>query len=422
MTRRTRHLLLTLGSVLLFISLILPASWAGPSVRKEGKFWVCETPHYLIKTDVSADFAPDIGEQMESCYASYMKFARGTPKFAGKSTIVVFKRKADYLNKFQGSRERAEGSLAFYTPTTKELVSYLEGHGEDDIFNYLRHEGIHQLFDKWVGDVVLPWANEGMAYYFYYSFKEGKNYVHGFVPKSDVALLKLAFEGSKVSFISARDLMLMSWERWARNEATNPMRAYLQSVESRLFMQFLLGKKEYSRMLDAYILACSKGADAEQALRVAFGAKLDSVIKAWMEYMKQIKPYTPESCWLNLHYLGTLLRIYMDNGVKVDSPAALLEAVKTNKSITWWIREIGGGPDDKITQNDLDVVQKWFHCPKEKRLEGCSYEFVKSESKCGYPDIVCRNHGSTMLRASIVPAEEKDKKRTVVLEEPLRKK
>ena len=61
-------------------------------------------------------------------------------------------------------------------------------------------------------------------------------------------------------------------------------------------------------------------------------------------------------------------------------------------------------------------------CPKEKRLEGCSYEFVKSESKCGYPDIVCRNHGSTMLRASIVPAEEKDKKRTVVLEEPLRKK
>jgi hypothetical protein len=219
--------------------------------------------------------------------------------------------------------------------------------------------------------------------------------------------------------------MLMDWERWAQNEARYPMKAEVQSLEARLLVQFLLmgGKKSYTRMLDNFLMACSKGIDPEQGLKSAFGANISSLSKAWMDYLKQLKPTFPESCTINLEYLASLLQVFSKYHKNIDSPEALLNIVKSNKDVKWWIREIGGGPEDKITQNDLDVVEKWFRCPKEKNSErATSYEFVKSESKAGFPDIICRNHAPVALRAVILPGEEEGKYRTVVREEPLKKR
>jgi hypothetical protein len=423
MTKLSRFLQLALATT--FVFAIGPGLWAvEQSVpRKEGKFWVLETRHYVIKTDVSEPFAKELGEQMESCYNAYMKYTRGTPKFQGKSTVVVYKRRADFLKRYSGPR--GEHAAAFYSPATKELVSFLEKNTEEEIFRYLRHEGLHQFMDKWVGDTAPPWVNEGLAYFYTYCFKEGNEFRLGVVTRYDVNLLKQAFAGEKVNFISLRDLMLMDWERWAQNEARYPMKAEVQSLEARLLVQFLLmgGKKSYTRMLDNFLMACSKGIDPEQGLKSAFGANISSLSKAWMDYLKQLKPTFPESCTINLEYLASLLQVFSKYHKNIDSPEALLNIVKSNKDVKWWIREIGGGPEDKITQNDLDVVEKWFRCPKEKNSErATSYEFVKSESKAGFPDIICRNHAPVALRAVILPGEEEGKYRTVVREEPLKKR
>ena len=418
MTRRTRILLFALSAVAL-LTLPDPATLtADQAVRKEGKFWLCETRHYLVKTDVSADFAKNLGDVMESCYTAYSKYARGKPRFAEKSTVIVFKRQKDFLKQV---REVGPNTAGCYSPATKELASFLESQGEDGVYEVLRHEGFHQFFDKYVGTNAPAWINEGLAGYFEHCIKEGNEYKYRIVLKMDVDLLQRAFKGDKVNFISPRELMLMELPEWNRNVEARFDKARLQYLEARLLVQFLMSKKEYTRMMDNYLLACGKGLGLEQGIRVAFGAKLDSLTKAWMEYMKNMKVSVPESCTLNLQYLATLLQMF-SKYEKIDSPAALHAAVKNNKTIKWYIRAIGGGPDDKITQDDWDVVEKWFHCPKEKRkLEGCSYEFVKSESKCGFPDIICRNHAPVALRAVIMPGEEEGKNRTVVREEPLKK-
>ncbi len=393
----------------------------GAAVKKDGAFWVLETSHYTIKTDASEEFAEDLADLMESLYTAYSKYAHGKPRVTGKSVVTVFRRQADFLRHIRGAGDNTAG---VFVPATKELASFLEKQGEEGVFDVLKHEGFHQFFDKYVGQNRPVWLDEGLAGYFERTIKEGNEFKFGIVTKQDVALIQSAFKGEKAYFISARELMTMSQMVWNRNVEQRYEKARLQYLEARLLVQFLMSRREYTAMLDRYINACGQGADLEQGIRIAFGGKLEAMTKAWVEYMKAIKPYVPESCSVNLRYLATLLRVFGTYHKNIDSPAALLEVVKKNKDITWYIGEIGGGPEDKITQDDMETIVKWFRCPKEKKTVElpASYEFVKSQSKAGYPDITCKNHAPVLLRVMIVPAEEAGKTRAIVREEPLKKK
>jgi hypothetical protein len=69
----------------------------------------------------------------------------------------------------------------------------------------------------------------------------------------------------------------------------------------------------------------------------------------------------------------------------------------------------------------METIEKWFHCPRDKREPGhVSYEFLKSESQVGYPDIICRHHAPMALRAAILPTEQHGITRTAVTEESLK--
>lgn len=372
----------------------------------------------MIETDVSSDFAQEIAEYMESLYVAYTKYTRGQPKFTTKSSVIVFKKQADFISRVEGVGKNTAGC---YAPSTKALVTFLEKQGEDGVKEVLRHEGFHQFFDKWIGQSPAIWINEGLAGYFERSIKEGNDFIYGIITKQDVALVQQALKGDKLSFISPRELMLMDVGSWNRNVEQRYDKARLQYLEARLLVQFLLSKKDYTRMLDNYLKACERGADLEEGLRLAFGNKLAPVTKAWLDYMKQLQPNMPQCCTFNLQYISALLQMFSKYHKDIPSPAALLEIVRKNKDITWYVREIGGGSDDKFTQKDIAVVEKWFVCPNSKNKDmACTYEFVKSDEKLGYPDILCRNHAPFALRAVIVPGEEPGKTRTIVREEPVK--
>jgi hypothetical protein len=123
-----------------------------------------ETEHYIVRTDVSQEFANDMARQAElihKLYASRELFKDPIPStWSKKFPIIIFKDSAEYHE----TTGMPQGVLGHYAPWLRQLFLFKRDDA-DATLRVLYHEGFHQFIHPHLADAPI-WFDEGMAEYF----------------------------------------------------------------------------------------------------------------------------------------------------------------------------------------------------------------------------------------------------------------
>ncbi|MBI3831232.1 MAG: hypothetical protein HY291_17065 [Planctomycetes bacterium] len=146
------------------------------AVKKEGNFFVFESAHWLVRTEVSARFTAELACFMDLYYEK-LHAVLGLPpkpKIPQKPTVQIFAQQKDYAAIFNDN-SRGHYRYLFDGPTgrVKELClySFIIRPEERDFarfyYQILLHEGTHLLLRTHLGKERIPvFLDEGIATYF----------------------------------------------------------------------------------------------------------------------------------------------------------------------------------------------------------------------------------------------------------------
>jgi tetratricopeptide (TPR) repeat protein len=123
-----------------------------------------ESEHYIVRTDVSQEFADEMSKQAElihKLYASREVFRAPLPSgWTKKFPIVVFKDAAEY-HQVTGMPSSV---LGHYSLLLRQLFLF-QRDDTDETLRVLYHEAFHQFLHPYLRDAPI-WFNEGLAEYF----------------------------------------------------------------------------------------------------------------------------------------------------------------------------------------------------------------------------------------------------------------
>jgi len=397
-------------------ALIVSRAADAGDVAKRGGFYMVRTAHYVVESDVGAEFAREIAKQMEEIYGAYQRVFRRVPGTAPKGFKVrVFKKKADY-QQFVGKENAAGGGI--FMPNKKTLATFVEGNPLSVMRETLYHEGFHQFMAVRVGYSPV-WLNEGLAVLFQHSLREGKKIIPKGVPPAKLRVVQKAFENG--DNFSLEDIMLMTHKQWNENHEKDRKLALYEYYESWLLVHFLAyAKPRYQEMLNKYIMTIKSGVYGEEAIAKAFGTKLGPMEKAWKKYVMQLKPTPVFVCMENLRCIALLCAVFKAVPAATESIEALRNAALDRRFKGWYI------PLDEVTTvkaGDDDTVKSWFHCPLDKSgSDTISYELVEGpEKNPTFKDVICRHHKRGIIRATWLLDPATGKRNIDVLIEPEKK-
>lgn len=139
---------------------------------KRGPLWTKthakESPHYLVRSDISAAKAAQFAESLEAVAAYYAETFHVSLPTSPKGDVLVFETKEGYQTYAELSTDnRAEFTLGYYHPEYRQLMLF-EDKGDAsgaDTMHVLYHEGFHQFFEPLLPEAPF-WLNEGLAEYF----------------------------------------------------------------------------------------------------------------------------------------------------------------------------------------------------------------------------------------------------------------
>lgn len=354
----------------------------------------CITPNYYIETDVSQEFADDIGDFMEVLYSAYMKvFTNIEPNWSGRLRVRILKNRQDYIKEVG---EKLSWSAGVYRGRYAGILTSLGKGTPATVKGILKHEGFHQFFDKFIGGGAT-WVNEGLATYFGSGILDGDKIRLGAVHARTLKSVRDAME--KGTALTLKDIVLITSSEWVENmdEKDRPP----QYAQTMLLIHFLVHGYNGRNLpvLNKYLMLQKNGVYGEKALVQAFGTNFGLFEKKWKEYVLQLKPYEPASCTRNLERLGMLLQCALNSQSPPATIQDLYDKALTGQVTGWQVIL----PDGRIVKpTDAEEIAKWFQCPDAKKGQ-ISYELLPSKSPEGFPSIVCRRHGKYLLRARIVP-------------------
>ena len=402
--RETRFLKETGFLVLTTAFLLLAASTPCLAAREKALPYHALTPHYYIETDVSDEFADDIGDFMDNLYSAYLKvFNNIQPNWAARLRVRILKDREDYIKEVG---EKMSWSGGCYRGRYAGILTSLGKGSPAGVKHVLQHEGFHQFFDKFIGPGAT-WVNEGLATYFGSGIVEGDKIRLGSVYAGTIKGVQEAMDKDKA--LSLKDLVLVTGSQWAENmsEKEKPPE-YAQAM---LLVHFLVHGYDGRNIpvLNKYLMLQKGGVRGEEALVKAFGTNFGLFEKKWKEYILQLKPYEPPSCTRNLQRVAMLLQYArrspsqpLEPGQQPGAPANIqdLHGMAVAGKIQGWKVTL---PDGRtVTPSDADEIEKWFHCVDMKG-KAISYEFDTGGKDAPFPDVVCRHHGKYLLRAHITP-------------------
>ncbi|MBI5367107.1 MAG: DUF1570 domain-containing protein [Planctomycetes bacterium] len=126
------------------------------------------SPHFNVRTDISAARAADYAANLEAVAAYYAASFNVELPAGTKNDVLIFDTKEGYQTYAElSTSDRAEFTLGYYHPEYRQLLLYedkadLTG---DETLHVLYHEGFHQFFDPLVPEEPY-WLNEGLAEYY----------------------------------------------------------------------------------------------------------------------------------------------------------------------------------------------------------------------------------------------------------------
>lgn len=246
-----------------------------------------ETPHYVVRTDISQARAQFYAEQLETIGAFYAE-TFGVAQPTRPADALLFDTRESYQTYAELTLEdRVESTLGYYHPVYDQLLLFedpSEGAGPETL-RVLYHEGFHQFIHP-----VIPhlpyWLNEGMAEYFGASeLRDGKVVRTGLVQPGRLIGLQnyLAKGGKPVAF--DRIMLQAPREFYSGNVPLKYAQAW-----SMVHYFMTAGAGTYRRVLQTYVDLLRAGKSNPEAWTGAFG-KLDLHIaeKQWLEAVKRMK-------------------------------------------------------------------------------------------------------------------------------------
>jgi hypothetical protein len=198
----------------MLLAAVTAFSYAGTTeVEKTTKPEPLQTANYRIVSDVSEEYAQEIGTKMEAALALYNSVFRfDLKKLGAKMKVVIYKNKNSfdaYLKKMI-NQTREDFVYIHYSDLVKcELVGY-QKKDEADFNASLLHQGMIQFVKAFVPATPL-WLTEGMAAYIETS--EYNTETNAFTLIKNLSWLDslkaILKEGSEKKYIPLADLLVI---------------------------------------------------------------------------------------------------------------------------------------------------------------------------------------------------------------------
>jgi len=247
----------------------------------EEKFEV-ETRNYVVRTNVSEEFAEEIANKAELIRRLYEDvFPRSRSR--RKSPIVVFATKQEYHA--HGGPANAGGH---FDPVFKQLFLFRYDDPADTSL-VLYHEGFHQFLDGVLEEKAPQWFNEGLADYFGPAEYVNEGGAEGMRIQPNPWRLRLVKQMIQAErYVPFERLMNMS-----RAEMYDPRAASLHYAQAWSIIYFLAeaDDRAHFHYLADYFKALRRGKGQREAYEKAFGrADMEAMEARWKEFMLAVRP------------------------------------------------------------------------------------------------------------------------------------
>ena len=383
-------------ALLAVAAMAAPAGAAAPAAAKgwpmkqdNAGYYVVETPHYVIKTDLGPDAAQLFARHQEALFFELYKRMAGNKADIvqiARGTVVVVGTKEKYLA-LLGTE--AKGSQGQYDPNKNQISAWGSGDEADQALETLRHEGTHQFVRQFIGSKCPLWLNEGLAEFFERAQFVGGQLQVGQTPPYHLRELKLALEEKRL--FSIPDMLVRTHEAWLEAVKSGSKEAPLQYAEAWAMVHFLQGADDakYQGPFIQYIWHLGRGRSSKEAWDAAFGDSVAAFEKRFRDYIKELQPSVSRSCRTNMQLLGFMLIDLGAEGAPADM-AAFRQSLLDGKLGRWTFKDGSGGT---ISTADPELAKSLFRCPEDTtgKPDVPSYDLLPA--KPGEPPGVrCRCH------------------------------
>ena len=235
----------------------------------QGPAWTAaytqETENYIVVTQVSQEYAVEIGNHAELIRRAYNKIFSNIPKPDRKYKIFVYANRDAYLK--GGAPPMSAG---YFDQLVRKLVIYKQSPARETL-NTLYHEAFHQYLQDYQ-EQAPQWFNEGLGDYFgaYEYVREGKReFMRSRADAGRLSHVQAAIDRKLCP--PAAELMVMT-----QQEMYQPSMVGIHYAQAWAMIYFMIegGKPVYKTTLMNYFKALQKGMDRHEAYAATFG-KLD---------------------------------------------------------------------------------------------------------------------------------------------------
>ena len=399
MLNRAKHAVAIILVVLAWIALtqVAAAAAAPPArepqtqtewpVKKVGGDFTVDTPHYIIKTDISSELAQKAAAQQEALYADLMKRMGGVkPVAMSKATVLITATRERYVREANDTEGVSDGT---YFPSRGLLVACGEKGRNRRILGILRHEGSHQFIGVYMGSTTPTWLNEGLAVFYEQGFFDAGRLQVGQVSLRRLVELRAVIDEKRLepfpSMLSMDHRTWLSKMKTAKDDESSGL--YEQAWGMVYFLAYAEDGK-YRPAFQQYIQLVAAGGVSLQPWEKVFGRDYAGFEARWRAYFADLVPNSGDCEW-SLRKLGELLWQWRDRKSAVADLLAFRRAVFDMKP----------GPDD-TAMTGLEMYQMCFRCPHEKNPGAKpSYEWVPATDQSP-PILRCRHHKGVVLETA----------------------
>jgi len=245
---------------------------------------VIETHFYHLLSTSNSKITKRLAKRMDAVFRLYESLFDFKEKLSYKCVIKFWKDQRQYM-----AKGAPAGSVAYYSPSTKELVGYNTRAMPDtkhmNFYHAMYHEGWHQFFDFYIPGAPR-WFDEGFAEFFEQT-QVGRN--RASMRRNEYGAKRAAYYLKRNQLIPLRDLFHLNHEEFMANADV----AYAQSYSFITFMMnFHHGDKRLERKVHSfyrdYFWRLREGIDPVQAVDDVFGnIKLEMLEVLWKKSVRR---------------------------------------------------------------------------------------------------------------------------------------
>jgi len=251
-----------------------------------------ETAHYVLHTDVDADFAKDLAIRLDAMYVEYSRrlVAFKSAKSSEAFNVYVFREKKDYARL---TKDRFPNTGGIFISNQNLLAAFVEGQGRDATRRTLQHEAFHQFAFQMISPNLPVWLSEGLSQVFEEGIFTGREFVLGQVPPRRIR--QLQSDRADGRLIAFRRMLSMSDEAWSANlnDRTSAAAQYNQAWAMVHFLVYDVnesGQPRYRDRLLNLLTRIHNGRSPQQAFIDCFGENIEGFEKRFYEFADSLSP------------------------------------------------------------------------------------------------------------------------------------